>query len=197
MKSDIKQVIMDTARQLFNEKGFNDTCMRDIASALNISVGNLTYHYKKKEDLIEAILLEDHKKYKKPNPIYTFSDLNQLLLNNTDQKNSRPYYFRHYVQLAQMCPAVYEMQVSVLKDLRDVLTESFHNFINAGLLKKDYTEEYRNIVNVIMALMVYGLPDFMKEDNTPILDCVWSIIIPCLTEQGNETYRLLMLNEKS
>lgn len=197
MKSDIKQAIMDTARQLFNEKGFHDTCMRDIASALNISVGNLTYHYKKKEDLIEAILLEDHKKYKKPNPIYTFSDLNQLLLNVTDQKNSRPYYYRHYVQLAQMCPAVYEMQVSVLKNLKDVLTESFHNFVNARLLKKDYTEEYSNIVNVIMALMVYGLPDFMEEDNAPILNCVWSIIIPCLTEQGHDTYRLLMLNEKS
>lgn len=197
MKSDIKQAIMDTARQLFNEKGFHDTCMRDIASALNISVGNLTYHYKKKEDLIEAILLEDHKKYKKPNPIYTFSDLNQLLLNVTDQKKSRPYYYRHYVQLAQICPAVYEMQVSVLKNLKDVLTESFHNFVNAKLLKKDYIEEYSNIVNVIMALMVYGLPDFMEEDNTSILNCVWSIIIPCLTEQGYETYHLLMLNEKS
>lgn len=198
MKSDIKQAIMDTARQLFNEKGFHDTGMRDIATALNISVGNLTYHYKKKEDLIEAILLQDHQKYQKPKPLYTFEDLNQLLRNITDQRNSRPYYYRHYVQLAQMCPAVYEMQVSVLKNLRDVLTESFHNFVNAGLLKKEFTQEYSNIVGAIMTLMVYGLPDFYqtKEDNMIIRNCVWSIIIPCFTEQGYEQYKLLMSNKK-
>ena len=198
MKPDIKQAIMDTARQLFNEKGFHDTGMRDIATALNISVGNLTYHYKKKEDLIEAILLQDHQKYQKPKSPCTFDDLNQLLLDITDQKNSRPYYYRYYVQLAQICPAVYEMQISVLKNLREILTESFHNFVNAGLLKKDFTQEYNNIVDAIMTLMVYGLPDFYQteENNTSILNCVWSIIIPCFTEQGHETYGLLMSNRK-
>lgn len=199
MKSDIKQAIMDTARQLFNEKGFHDTGMRDIAAALNISVGNLTYHYKKKEDLIEAILLQDHQKYQKPKPFCTLDDLNQLLLDITDQKNSRPYYYRHYVQLAQMCPAVYEMQISVLKNLREVLTESFHNFVNAGLLKKDFTQEYGNIVDAIMTLMVYGLPDFYQTEgkNTSILNCVWSIIIPCFTEQGREKYNLLMSSRRA
>lgn len=190
---------MDTARQLFNEKGFHDTGMRDIAAALNISVGNLTYHYKKKEDLIEAILLQDHQKYQKPKPLYTFDDLNQLLLDITDQKDSRPYYYRHYVQLAQICPAVYEMQVSVLKNLRDALTESFHNFVNAGLLKEEFAQEYKNIAGVIMTLMVYGLPDFyqMEETNRLLLNCVWSILIPCFTEPGREQYNSLMLMEKS
>lgn len=201
MRSNIKQAILDTARQLFNEKGFHDTCMRDIASALHISVGNLTYHYKKKEDLIEAILLQDHQKYQKPKPIFTLDDLNQLLWDVTDQRNRRPYYYRYYVQLAQMCPAVYEMQVSVLTDLRDVLTESFHNFIHAGLLKRELNQEYSNIIGAIMTLMVYGLPDFYQsqesEDASPIIGCVWSIIIPCFTEQGRIQYDLLMKRKKS
>lgn len=199
MKPDIKQAIMDTARKLFNEKGFHDTCMRDIAAALNISVGNLTYHYKKKEDLIEAILLQDHQKYQKPKPIHTFRDFHQLLQDVTDQKKTRPYYYRHYVQLAQMCPAVYEMQVSVLKDLRDVLTEAVGYFADAGFLKKEFMQEYRHTVDAILTLIVYGLPDFCQteEDNQPIIDCVWSIIIPCFTGQGRGEYQRLMSNEKS
>ena len=98
-----------------------------------------------------------------------------------------------------MCPAVYEMQISVLKNLREALTEAFHNFVNAGLLKKDFTQEYSNIEDAIMTLMVYGLPDFYQteETNTSILNCVWSIIIPCFTEQGHEKYNLLMPNRKS
>ena len=195
MNQNIKREIMDTAKRLFIQKGFHDTSLRDIATALNISVGNLTYHYKKKEDLIEAILLEDHQHYKKPELLCSLSDLNDLLKRNTTQRASRPYYYRYYNQLAQMCPAVYEMQVSVLNDLNDVLTKSFQNFVSNGILKKDYLQEYSRIIRVVMTTMVYGLPDFYQtpkaEQDFSTLKCVWSIIIPCLTEQGYKEYQLL------
>lgn len=195
MKQNIKQEIMDTAKRLFSEKGFNNTSMRDIAAELNISVGNLTYHYKKKEDLIEEILLQDHQHYKKPELLRSLSDLNELLRRNTTQKVSRPYYYRYYNQLAQTCPAVYEMQVSVLNDLSDVLTKSFQGFVSSKTLKKDFLQEYDKIIRVIMTVMVYGLPDFYQTQKTEQgrsgLNCVWSIIIPCLTEQGYKEYRQL------
>ena len=195
MKQNIKREIMDTAKCLFIKKGFHDTSMRDIAAALNISVGNLTYHYKRKEDLIEAILIEDHQHYKKPDLLCSLGDLNDLLRRNTIQRASRPYYYRYYNQLAQTCPAVYEMQVSVLNDLSDLLTKSFQNFVSSGILKKDFLQEYDKIIKVIMTVMVYGLPDFYQaseaEQDFSILKCVWSIIIPCLTEQGYKEYQLL------
>lgn len=56
MKEHIKEDILVVAQQLFNEKGYRNTSMRDIAKALDISVGNLTYHFKKKEDLMFALL---------------------------------------------------------------------------------------------------------------------------------------------
>ena len=200
MSSNLKQDIMNTARQLFSEKGFHDTYMRDIAAALKISVGNLTYHFKKKEDLIEAIALQDHEKYQKAEPFHTLGDLNQFLKKITDQKTSRPYYYRHYVELAQICPAIYEIQVSVLKDLNDVLTESFRSFIENGLLKMKFSKEYDGIIRAIMTLMIHGLPDFYQmqsvEQDPLILNCVWSIIIPCLTEQGKIEYDLLCSGEQ-
>lgn len=192
MNINIKQSILDTARELFSEKGFHDTSMRDIAAALKISVGNLTYHYKKKEDLIEEIAIQDHQKYQKPKPFHTLRDLNQLFQRITEQKNSRPYYYRYYVELSQICPAIYEMQVSVLRDLNDVLTESFQNFADQSLLKKEFSQEYSNIIITIMTLMVYGLPDFYKlqqeECNSRTLNCIWSVMIPCLSEQGYKEY---------
>lgn len=55
MKKDVKTDILETARKLFNEQGYNGVSMRDIAGALGISVGNLTYYFKRKEDLLEAV----------------------------------------------------------------------------------------------------------------------------------------------
>ena len=65
MKKDLKSEILVKARELFNTNGYNEVSMRNIADALGISVGNLTYHFKRKEDLVEAVVLEQHTYYKK------------------------------------------------------------------------------------------------------------------------------------
>ena len=51
----IKTQIIDAARALFIEHGYDAVSMRQIAAACNISVGNLTYHYPKKEDILMTI----------------------------------------------------------------------------------------------------------------------------------------------
>lgn len=52
MKRNLKEEILIKSISLFFEKGYNNTSMRQIATACNITVGNLNYHYPKKEDLI-------------------------------------------------------------------------------------------------------------------------------------------------
>ena len=51
-----KERIIQEAVRLFNERGVNQVGVRDIARALRISPGNLSYHFPKKEDLLVEIL---------------------------------------------------------------------------------------------------------------------------------------------
>lgn len=44
----LKEKILIKAIELFNEKGISSTFPYQIAAAMNISTGNLTYHYKTK-----------------------------------------------------------------------------------------------------------------------------------------------------
>lgn len=53
-----KQSILDTARQLFNKSGYSRVTIRMIAQELNMSSGNLNYHFKKREDILEALYFE-------------------------------------------------------------------------------------------------------------------------------------------
>jgi len=55
--TDTKQNILQAAIQLFNEKGVNNVTLRIIAKDIDISVGNLAYHYKNKEAIIEQAFL--------------------------------------------------------------------------------------------------------------------------------------------
>ncbi|MCI8663038.1 MAG: TetR/AcrR family transcriptional regulator [Hungatella sp.] len=197
MGSDMKQTILDTARHLFTEKGFHGTSMRDIAAALNISVGNLTYHYKKKEELIEAIILKEHERYEKLKAPRSLKELNQFFLDVINQKNRRPYYFKHYVELSQICPTIYKMQLHVLMDLHEALRDAFDEFVEKQLLKKEFSLQYHGIISIIMTFMIHGLPDFYQtqeaEGETLSLYCFWSIILPCLSEKGREEYKTLNL----
>ena len=52
MVENIKQLIAEASRELFNANGYQKVTMRQIADRCGISVGNLTYHYPHKEDLL-------------------------------------------------------------------------------------------------------------------------------------------------
>jgi len=56
--SNRKEMILQTAVELFNNKGCENTSTRHIADTLGISVGNLYYYFKNKEDIIVAIYEE-------------------------------------------------------------------------------------------------------------------------------------------
>lgn len=51
-KKNIKSIILITSRSLFNEYSWAKVSLRKIASELNISDGNLRYHYKTKEEIV-------------------------------------------------------------------------------------------------------------------------------------------------
>lgn len=55
MSSDIKEQIIKAAEQLFINQGYSKTSMRQVASACSISVGNLCYHFNKKEDILMSL----------------------------------------------------------------------------------------------------------------------------------------------
>lgn len=56
--SKTKDKILETSLLLFNEKGLTNVSLRSIADEMKISVGNLQYHFKKREDIINALYFQ-------------------------------------------------------------------------------------------------------------------------------------------
>lgn len=53
-----KNKILATALRLFNEQGLSQVTLRTIANELGISQGNLSYHYKKRHEIIELLYFQ-------------------------------------------------------------------------------------------------------------------------------------------
>lgn len=51
-----REKILESALELFNSKGYANVGVREIARILNISPGNLSYHFPKKEDILFGLL---------------------------------------------------------------------------------------------------------------------------------------------
>ena len=55
-----KQRILDAAYELFVEKGYRGSSMRDIAENAGIKAGSIYNHFKTKENIFEAVFVEKH-----------------------------------------------------------------------------------------------------------------------------------------
>ena len=48
--------ILDAADELFGQKGFDGTSTKDILEKVGIARGTLYYHFKSKEDIMDALI---------------------------------------------------------------------------------------------------------------------------------------------
>ena len=55
--------ILDTALELFRERGFEETTMRAIAEEAGLSVGNAYYYFRAKEHLVQAFYERSHEEH--------------------------------------------------------------------------------------------------------------------------------------
>ncbi|MGX9758189.1 TetR/AcrR family transcriptional regulator [Clostridioides difficile] len=200
MAKQTKEDILIKARDLFNEYGYNNVSMRNVADALGMSVGNLTYYFKKKEDLIEEVVEYKHKNYKKIDMPKSLQDLNELFLNSLNIQNENAYYFKHYDQLSQISPKIYKFQLDFIKELKEFLKESFLNLQNSNLVQEcTLPNQIENIIECILTILIYkpvGTKELNEHDSIKnTLNCLWSIIFMFLTEKGKHIYSNSISNQ--
>jgi AcrR family transcriptional regulator len=58
--TDTRERILDVALELFNEKGYDGTSLREIAERLGVTKAALYYHFERKEDILLELHLRLH-----------------------------------------------------------------------------------------------------------------------------------------
>ena len=92
--------IEDAAIELFMENGYHATSMRQISKHAGLVLGGIYNHFKSKDEIFEAIIVDKHP-YKKILPILseTQGDTMEEFLNNAahiviEELTSQPYYVK-------------------------------------------------------------------------------------------------------
>ncbi len=143
MSTDKKEHIMEAAINLFAEKGFEGTSIRDLAAKADVNVAMVNYYFGSKEKLFEAII--EHKagymrnnltEMEKDDSISEIEKIDQLIESYVNRILSQPGFHRILYQ---------ELMVSQRKDMHTPITNLFgynsnkiKQIIEKGIRKKEF-----------------------------------------------------------
>lgn len=196
-----KEKILAKALELFNKKGVETVTSRQIAMALEMSQGNLCYHFPKKEDLIialyEQLVSAFDKAYEKLTPdelsIRLFFELaaisNQYFI---DYK----FLMLNFVQIMRWYPKIKAHYQELTLRRNEQFLTLIYAFKAADLLKEEaYKGQYVQMMEQFMILNNFWLSHAeilfqgkAEKKVTHFNQLVSAFIFPYLTEKGQVQY---------
>ena len=199
-----KEKIIEQSKSLFNKQGIQTTTLRQIASALGMSQGNLNYHFKTKQDIIECLYFDLVDKLNEEMATMTesFSSISTLY---ASAGISMQIFFEYRFLLRDIY-LIFRENEKVKKhyiELQDVRKKQFMHLYNSmiqeGMLRpEEFTNEYERLYE---RMMIVGdnwvnaselFMEFIKEPIGYYQDLLFEMIYPYLTEKGKEGYNNLL-----
>jgi AcrR family transcriptional regulator len=139
MKGDTRNRILVASLLLFNEHGEPATTTNEIADEVDISPGNLHYHFRKKEQVVEALLDEfqvDAKSVLRPPDadVVTIDDFWVFLHHLLECTATYRFLFRDLESLSERYPRVQRVLGHFAKGLAAVFEIYVRELAKSGLL---------------------------------------------------------------
>lgn len=191
----MKDEILEIARKMFLEKTFDEVVMRDIAKKLDISVGNLTYHFKKKEDLLEAVVIDMFSRYKPQLPYKTLEELDAWITVLEKKGTEDTFYFKDFARLAQLGQKVQHIQKEVFKGNMQFWHRTLETFCKSGLIQQEgFDGQHEAFIHNFYLIKARWSEQNLIEvglgaHKTGLRFRVWALIFPMLTEKGRQVFK--------
>jgi AcrR family transcriptional regulator len=193
-----KQEIIDTSIALFNAKGFHNVSVKDIADSLNISPGNLTYHFSRKTDILATIqqqMIEDSSIEIVPKGHITLYHFEQIFRNYSQIQAKYNFYYENLQYIFETFPRI-------TKDFKRILIRRFKDarsliqyYIDTQRLKPEEKGiNYNHYIRTIWIISVFWTAHELMTrgisfDNPTVIDILWSGLIPYMTDKGYAEYQ--------
>ncbi len=201
-----KEKILAKSLELFNEKGVETVTTRQIALALNMSQGNLCYHFPKKESIIIALYKQLVQQF---DSMYNKLNVNELsitlffeITTITNQYFiDYKFLMLNFVQIMRWHPSIKTHYQALTIQRNEQMIGLFAALQQMGLLKAEvYKGQFKQVIEQIMILNNFWLSHAeilyrgtasakIKHYN----QLVGAFLFPYLTKKGQEEYQSLII----
>ncbi len=205
MTTQTRQLIINTAIDLFNLQGTSNVSTNHIAAAMDISPGNLYYHFRNKEEIILAIfeqMVAEMDQVWKFQPAFSLKNFVELAFQTIEGLARYHFFQRETIPLMQrdtVLKARYEeMQQHRLAQLEALL----QHFVTSGLLVQFPNPQVMASLakacwmigdRWLVMLDMEGKAPTRKNITEGIL-LILQLLEPYFSQQGKEEYSRLIQN---
>lgn len=199
-----KQKILKAAIQLFNDNGMANVRLQQIADEIGISPGNLAYHFKNKEAIIDSVqedLFEQVSEILSTYRIFpNLMDFDNQLTKYFAFIQTHPFYFLDILEIDRHYPAVQAKPQQHISKMISQIRKRFDFNQQRGLIKVEVSPGlYDDIANAVWVLITFWVPQNMiKRSNqeaniTAFKKMIWNQLYPYLTKKGIAEYKQLIV----
>lgn len=197
------QRILDASLHLFNRQGYAATSLTEIASAVGISQGNLTYHFPAKRDLVEGVRQRAREQIRARRethrPGAVADDYVEHLLFAMELTWSYHFLLRDQAQFDDGSPSGPSPEMAVdLAELRELMDR----VAAAGLLRRDLPVDLEMLTRSLWIVSRYWM-DHLREMEE-VHEITWAdqergiqhhlaVLVPCLTAAGRREFESALL----
>lgn len=195
-----KQKILQQSKVLFNTHGFQKTTLRQIALSLSMSQGNLNYHFRTKNEIIESLYFELVEKLNIEMSTMTrqFSMLSALY--QSAEKTMHIFYdyrflLRDMYLIFRENHKIRDHYSDLQKTRNDQFKSLFESMISQEILRKEeFSKEYERLYERMSILgdnwinVSELLPVNAEDPAAYYQDLLFEMIYPYLTAKGKEEY---------
>jgi AcrR family transcriptional regulator len=204
-KETTKDKIISKAIDLYNAQGFSNITSRDIAKELEMSHGNLEYHYKNKETILSAIydrMKEEVSAYfsETNKSLHPFEQFNVLLKKLEHFQNKYKFFNLDIVEISRQFPKL-RLKVDTTAQMRkEQMINFFDLFAKAGYLKEEPNKGFylrlQHKIRVLITFWVSQETIFKNFDTTQRISMsqsIWDLLLPNFSEKGKAEYNKINL----
>ena len=193
-----KEKIIQTAIQLFNEKGVSNVTLRMIGAEAKISSGNITYHYKAKQDLIRAVYLKMRETFAQipllDHLLFEGGKGLELIKQGFGYVIDFRFFFQDPMEILRLDPGIQQLHQEETDRMHTLITNT--NFIAVGkgvLIPEPWDGYYAYLAKNIWMCMQFWIQNQTLQgkpidDINEGLRTVGALIYPHYTEKGREMY---------
>ncbi len=199
-----KQKIILSAVKLFNEYGMANVRLQQIASEIGISTGNLAYHYKNKEAIIEAVYIDLYEELDDILSTYrvfpNLIDFDHQLSKYYDFILKYPFYFLDLLEIERNYPDILSKRRNHIGKMISQFRKRFDYNQKRGLIIEEPREgTFDKIADTIWVIISFWVPQRLIRGNQNDLEVIqlkeliWTQIYPYFTEKGKQEFDQLII----
>lgn len=156
-KKNTKEIILSQALKMFNEQGIEYVGMREIAKELDLRVGNVTYYFPTKDDLVLAITLElaeANNKVLETNESLTMAQFLDMYVDIFANHYRYRCLFISFVHLLEQNPKIEQLYLPNQEKRYKTIKRNLSHLKQNGFLEKQLDEHTIDFLVSAISLMV-------------------------------------------